>query len=418
MRRWLAVSVLLAFVRAEGEEVAEMRPCSESDIYPSFEAAALTRAARPTATLKGCSHLVLSGASLSSGETLELSQAIASPGEACNSTSACILQLEAIQLDGLPVGDSGATVLADALSPSGAALEHDMKLDLSAAQVGPLGAVSIAAALRNVANSRITSLSLDWNEQLGDEGAQPIGRALLVNRALRVLGLARCGIGEAGASQLAVGLQADPPSLTSLRLEGNQIGAVGAAALGTALLSNTHLTELGLALNPLSPLGALELREGLRRNGALRTLDLSGCSIGDDGAVAIATALRTNSVLETLYLQNNGIGKRGALALASTLRINRALRTLNLRLNHIGAESAAVLVDAMQHGEAAQWGGGGLRTLLLEYNALLPRYPAQDDEAREADQGTEQDTVQIPQALLEEARRGSANFGEREEVRL
>ena len=92
------------------------------------------------------------------------------------------------------------------------------------------------------------------------------------------------------------------------------------------------------------------------------------------------------------------------------LRINRALRLLNLSLNHIGAQSAAELVDAMRNGEAAQWGGGGLRTLLLEYNAVPPRYPDQSD-------GTaaqhDQDTALIPEHVLEQARRGSDNFGER-----
>ena len=161
--------------------MATTRPCSASDLYPTFQPTVLARDPRPTPTLKACSRLVLSGASLSSAEALELAQAVASPGEACNSTLPCVVQLEAIQFDGLPVGDSGATVLADALSPTGALLEYDMRLDLSAAELGPLGAVSLAGALRNVAHSRIITLSLDWNERLGDDGAQPIGRALVVN---------------------------------------------------------------------------------------------------------------------------------------------------------------------------------------------------------------------------------------------
>jgi hypothetical protein len=91
-------------------------------------------------------------------------------------------------------------------------------------------------------------------------------------------------------------------TLTTLDLDGNDIGAVGAQALATALLTNT----------------------------TLETLSLDGNDIGDVGAQALATALLTNTTLITLILYENNFGAVGVQALVDTLATNTTLTDLYL----------------------------------------------------------------------------------------
>lgn len=374
---------LVALVHA-ADEVATMRPCSEADVYVGWPRVSSERSAepRPAPALKGCSQLILSSVALSAEEALVLAQAVDSSGAACNSTTPCVRQLDALLLDGTPIGDEGATVLAGALAPD-EPLAFNVSLVLSATGIGAVGGIALAAALRSK-TSTLSSVSLNWNEELGDDGAAAIGNALVSNVALRELRLARCSIGDTGAARLGIGLQGRSSALHTLELEGNVIGPAGAQALGTALKTNAGLDSLGLALNPLGANGAAALALGLRHNTNLTSLNLAGCELGDDGAEALALALRGNEVLRSLNLQDNGIGRRGGAALASMLRINRALRHVNLRLNQLGEVSATALLDSITNGEAALFGNGSC-AVLLEHNRVSPPLPGDDsDELMEA----------------------------------
>ena len=79
----------------------------------------------------------------------------------------------------------------------------------------------------------------------------------------------------------------------------------------------------------------------------LTTLNLDGNNIGDSGANAIACALQTNNVLTTLVLWSNDIGDAGASAIADALRTNNALTTFDLRWNDIGSSGASAIADAL-----------------------------------------------------------------------
>ena len=414
----LVLLLLFACGDASNVSTAPSRvPCSEQDLYSGWTRDLYTEfgraAERPAPQLTGCSQVIVSGAALTAAEALSLARGIASDGAACNSTIACVRTLDEISLDGVPVGDAGATVLASAL---GRVFEGEppplaVSVALGAAGIGGIGAIALAAAIRRP-TSTVTTLTLEWNEALGAEGAIAIGNALLHNRALRVLGLERTAIDDMGATAIGSALRdAIALPLEELRLEGNAIGHDGAASLAAALEGNTRLRTLNLALNPLGgSAGAAALARGLRRNAALTSLDLSGCGIGDAGAVALATALRSNTALVTLNLQSNGIGATGARALASMLRINPALRHLNLKLNAIGAHAAGALLDALQNGEAAKSGVSRLEALHLEHNLILPGFPSVES-ARELVEpaGTLPPTLLAQVAQLLDARRVSSS---------
>jgi hypothetical protein len=385
------VGVLLGLVG-----LTAARPCSESDVYPGWPlpTADAVRSTRPYPELLGCTQLDLANVELSSEQSLTLSRAItfAENGEFRNVS--VLHGISSLVLDGVPLGDAGATVLSDAFGPQDGPLPLNVSLRLAAAGVGAFGASALAGALGS-AHSAIQSLRLEWNHAIGDAGSSSIGKALRGNRALRVLGLERCGVGDAGVTQLAAALSVAgedacattvagsaaaracatataQPLLEELYLEGNDVGADGARALGAALRTS-RLKRLGLALNPIGPEGGRHLAAALKSTQTtLEFLDLSNCQIGDGGAIAIGAALRGNTALRELRLYGNGIGRAGAAALADAVRINPvALRVLNLRLNELDATAGEDLLHAVRHAKTTPEAGPGLERLHVEHNGVL-----------------------------------------------
>jgi len=80
----------------------------------------------------------------------------------------------------------------------------------------------------------------------------------------------------------------------------NQIGAVGAANVGSALEGNSVLTSLDLGWNHIGAVGAASVRSALGHNAVLTSLDLSCNKIGSVGAAIVCSALKGNSVLVEL----------------------------------------------------------------------------------------------------------------------
>jgi Ran GTPase-activating protein (RanGAP) involved in mRNA processing and transport len=175
-------------------------------------------------------------------------------------------------------------------------------------------------------NRALKVLNLHLN-QIGDEGAKALAKALERNQTLRELDLESNQIGDEGALALAEAL-AKNQTLTMLNLAHNKIGVEGAQALAEALKRNQKLTILHLKDNRIGDGGAQALAKALETNQTLTEMALTGCQIGDAGAQALAKALETNQTLTWLHLSRNQIGNEGAEALAKALNYNLALNTL------------------------------------------------------------------------------------------
>jgi Ran GTPase-activating protein (RanGAP) involved in mRNA processing and transport len=160
----------------------------------------------------------------------------------------------------------------------------------------------------------LTTLDLSSNN-IGALGAQ----VFKGNTTLTTLNLANNNIGNPGATALAKN-----STLTTLDLTGNSIGDEGSRALAR----NSSITTLDLSYNSIGDEGA----EEFEHNTTLTTLDLKYNSIADEGA----NALSESTTLTTLDLMGNSIGAEGARALAK----NSTLTTLNLRENNIGDAGA------------------------------------------------------------------------------
>jgi hypothetical protein len=168
------------------------------------------------------------------------------------------------------------------------------KLDVSFNDLDPDSAVALAAGCRSLVELKINK------NNLGDDGAAALARDGALP-SLKHLDVSENGIGPTGTTALAT-----KTSLQSLVISGNRIGDDGAKALG-------------------------KLR--------LKSLTAAFAGIGDGGAIALADA-----TIPKLDLQDNDIGDDGAKALAAATH----LRELNLRgnkLTRVGREA----LEAVRH---------------------------------------------------------------------
>ena len=182
------------------------RPCAEPDIYPGHP---LPRyhpkygRARPYPELVGCTLLDLANTKMTRDEAYTLTRAIAYPESGEFRNISVVRDIATVSLGGVPVADAGATVLADAFGPR-PNLPHFIRLALGATELTDVGASALAGAI-GASGSTIASLRLDWNA-IGNAGGTSLGHALRNNERLEDLGLERCGVGDAGAAELAAAL--------------------------------------------------------------------------------------------------------------------------------------------------------------------------------------------------------------------
>merc|ERR1719183_728306 len=150
-----------------------------------------------------------------------------------------------------------------------------------------------SAALQAVEKQEATDLDLGGMD-LQDEGFAPVAAALRSSAVLRSLNLRSNALGPDSVAALVTAM---PPTLTTLGLGANGVGASGAKTMARAL-PDCALRSLGLEENAL-------------------------CS---GGCVALAAALRdSRTSLTELTLDHNGLSAGDAEALAAALCVNRTL---------------------------------------------------------------------------------------------
>ena len=119
-----------------------------------------------------------------------------------------------------------AKVIAAQFSASG--------IDLSKKGLTAHDAAAVAEILKS--NTSVTTVNLDGNKEIGDEGAKALAEALKVNATVGYLDLSGCGIGDDGAAALAEALRSNT-TLTKLFLEDNNgIGEKGKRLLRKAVV--------------------------------------------------------------------------------------------------------------------------------------------------------------------------------------
>jgi len=175
---------------------------------------------------------------------------------------------------------------------------------------------------------------------------------------------------------------------TSLNLNNNVVGDLGAIAIAGALKENTALTTLELDSNNIGARGATALAEALKVNTHLSTLWLEGNSIGDVGATAIAAALTVNTALTTLDMYYNFVGDAGATALLHALKFNTMLTEMNVDITNtiIDTTITDALSALLAENQKATDATNDEAVLVVEKDAVEPS-TTKLEEANEGGQG-------------------------------
>jgi Ran GTPase-activating protein (RanGAP) involved in mRNA processing and transport/GTPase SAR1 family protein len=282
--------------------------------------------------------------------------------------------------EGCNMGEAGALALGEALKVNTSLTELDIRKS-------PIGRFATLIFLGLKENKTLTSLCFE-KCQIGDESAQAIADALMVNSSLnsfsvhggtisavgaRIIaksleentsltsvGLGNYKIGNEGAEAIAhamtvqaslalsLSLETPPFGFRLLYLSSCSIGDAGAEAIGEALKHYPSLETLRLANNNIGDAGGHSIGQALSVNDSLKWLELSGNQIGDMGSSAIGAGLSVHPSLENLDLRENRIGSAGARALAKALSINTSLRELGLAKNPIDDQGAQAIALALR----------------------------------------------------------------------
>jgi hypothetical protein len=252
--------------------------------------------------------------------------------------------LTTLGLGGCYLSDGAARALAHALGGSGV-----RALDLSHNRLSSAAAAALARALRGDADvggggaaggCALDSLDLRGNGRVGDDGARALAGAC---GRVRALDLGACGVGPAGAAELAAAAREPGSALRRLLLDGNAaLGADGGAAALAPLVARSSVRTLSLEDVGLGAAGAAELARALEGSRSLGELSLArNGALGDAGAVALARALARNDGLRQLRLDGCAVGAAAVAAWADALERNGTLARLHFRCARQGGRGRA-----------------------------------------------------------------------------
>lgn len=210
-------------------------------------------------------------------------------------------RLRRLRLSSLSLSDDAVRRLF--AGPAFTSLEE---LDFGGDQLTLKGAQTVAAA---PALKRLKSLRISSHPLPGI--AKVIAKATFWP-AIQHLEVRRCALGDAGLRDLING---GPSRLKTLRLDNNDITAVGIRSLAESRLLRT-LTALGLWGNEIGDAGLSALARSPNAK-QLRKLDLFGCKFGAEGMQALAASPNLARLLE-LHIGGNNLGAQEAKVFAAS----------------------------------------------------------------------------------------------------
>ncbi len=225
--------------------------------------------------------------------------------------------------------------LGDRLDPTTIQLLREQSPELSSLDLSktPQGKSLTSQHIKLLAdflelNKTVTSLNLNYNQEIGSDGVAILVDLLERNTTLRELYLSAC-------------LKVKEQWLYNFHAP--------AVRIVEALVKNTTLKVLDLSLNDLEYLPtdmAIRFYGRLANDKTLIELNLAGNNIGKYHN-NLNVVLRNNKTLKTLNLEGNALGN-GVVILGGELTINTTLTTLNLANNQISDAHAKYIAAAVK----------------------------------------------------------------------
>lgn len=213
--------------------------------------------------------------------------------------------LQRLSLNGNPIGQSGAAILATSITSS--SIEW---LQLEHTQIGAEGLTLLKPLLMRQ-SSTLTWLNLE-NCDLGPEGAVSLAGVIGSFQQLHELNIARNRVGDSGCGELLGAMQWG--EVRKLWLGSN---ALTGAALHHMQTQGENLQLLDLTANALSPNCSDALVGALKRMPNLRTLLLGGnLQLSDAGATAVASLFKSLPSLSHAALDGLHLSQEAHAAMA------------------------------------------------------------------------------------------------------
>ena len=288
------------------------------------------------------------------------------------------------------LGDADVAALCTAICDAQAEQPTRIsKLDLSYNEMGDAGADAVGRLLREVPS--LSWLSLAGNsigvggartlaDTLGgdgysgslrhfningnpvhNEGGMHLARMLLSNRTLQVVDFGSTQLGTEAIIALATVLKTQP-FVEEINLDNPRLYSLEeetAQHLAHMLSINASIRKISLKKHRIRDAGTKVIAERLQDNTALTEIDLGCNEVGIGGGEALAALLIHGSALKTLRLASNRLSNEGADALGEALRANSTLKSLDLSKNTIGDAGLCAIAQGWSYG------GMGLTTLKL-----------------------------------------------------
>ena len=114
-----------------------------------------------------------------------------------------------------------------------------------------------------------------------------------------------------------------------LHIGGNNLGDNGAVVLSKALSKTRTLQELNISRNEIKTKGAIAIANSLVHNCSLKILQMQRNAFGKEGITELSKAITSNTTLESLLLDGDDtIDKEAAIILMRSLHLNDTVKEL------------------------------------------------------------------------------------------
>ncbi|GMI53091.1 hypothetical protein ScalyP_jg11608 [Parmales sp. scaly parma] len=244
--------------------------------------------------------------------------------------------LKTVSFCGNRIGDRGGGAIGAALQNERCMIKN---MNLSNNMIGEEGAKLLGYSLR--ANRECTSFILSGNVAVGDVGVSAFAETLE--------GVSDYDDDDDDDDDEDDGDNDDP---SQGKGKGKGKSKIKGKNKSKSKRGGNRLSVLGLAGCGMSDAGAIDLCGSLRTNDVLTTLDIRSNEFGDDGAVAIGRSLEENTALRQLYMGNNDLGKSAATALGAALAKNVSLLVLDVSGTDLSKANAGLLAEGLHDNEA------------------------------------------------------------------
>ncbi len=118
-------------------------------------------------------------------------------------------------------------------------------------------------------------------------------------------------------------------TLHKISFQANQLTQQGAGFLAKALLHNRTIRSLNLSNNNITNEGLFLLRDALLTNPTVNELILRNCRLTDQAAIALAEFIAESSTIQYIDLRENTIQASGICGMAIAIKNNRSLLKLD-----------------------------------------------------------------------------------------